>query len=151
LNKTYLFYGKERREKEANQKTQDLNAATAGAPIAAARAVSKGSGVYRQADADLVDKLKADPKFDIKKVPVEELSEELKKMTPEDREKHVKACLAKRETVQKEISELNKQRETYIQSERKKNPSAADKAFDEAVRGAIREQAKKKGIEIPEQ
>jgi hypothetical protein len=31
----------------------------------------------------------------------------------------------------------------------KKNPSAADKAFDEAVRGALCEQAAKKGIHIP--
>ncbi|HEV3203923.1 MAG TPA: vWA domain-containing protein, partial [Gemmataceae bacterium] len=72
LNTTYVFYGKEGKEKEANQKKQDANAATAGAPIAAARAVSKSSGVYRQADADLVDKLKADRTFDVKRVPADE-------------------------------------------------------------------------------
>jgi hypothetical protein len=44
---------------------------------------------------------------------------------------------------------LAKQREEFVAAERRKNPSKSDQAFDEAVRGALREQAKKKGIEIP--
>src|SRR5262249_4614853 len=65
LNTTYVFYGADGKAKRENQLRQDTNAAGVGAPAAAARAVSKSSGVYRQ-DADLVDKLKADPKFDVK-------------------------------------------------------------------------------------
>jgi hypothetical protein len=32
----------------------------------------------------------------------------------------------------------------------KKNEKRGDKAFDEAVRGALRDQAKKKGVTIPD-
>jgi hypothetical protein len=149
LNKTYAFYGKDAKLKADNQAKQDANATLVGAPAAAARAVSKGSGVYRQADADLVDKLKEDPHFDVKKVPEDQLPDDMKKMTPEQREKHVKELLARREGLQKRVSELAKKREEHIEKERKQNPTKADQAFDEAVRGAIREQAKKKGIDIP--
>ena len=90
-----------------------------------------------------------DPKFDIKKVPEAELCDELKKMTPEKREKHVKEMLDKRNDLQKKIEDLSAKRQTYINEERKKNPGKADKLFDDAVKGALREQAKEKGIEIP--
>ena len=36
-----------------------------------------------------------------------------------------------------------------IQAELKKTPDAAARAVEEAVRGALREQARKKGIEVP--
>jgi hypothetical protein len=150
LNTTYCVYGRVAKEKQANQLAQDANALQAGLAVAATRAVSKGSTLYCTEDWDLVDRLKRDPKFDVKKVPVEDLSETMKKMTPEQREKHVKEMLAKRETLQKQIAEVNAKREKYIAQERKKNPSQADKAFDAAIRRAVRDQAATKGIDIPE-
>lgn len=149
LNDTYLAYGKLAREKEANQKAQDANALKLSPQAAAGRAVAKGGGQYRNADWDLVDRLKEDPKFDVKKVPVEELCDEMKKMTPEEREKHVKDKLAQREALQKQINELNAKRMAYLAEYQKKHPSPAQKVFDEAVRSVIRDQAEKKGIEIP--
>jgi hypothetical protein len=148
LNSTFCFAGKEAKALAENQVRQDQNAAGLSPAAAAGRAVAKGGDAYRFED-DLVDKLKKDPKFDVKKVPVEELSDELKKMTPEEREKHVRDLLAKREELQKKISDLSKQREAFIEAERRKNSSSADKAFDEAVRDVLREQAQRKGIEIP--
>jgi hypothetical protein len=150
LNTTYCVYGKEGQQKQANQVAQDANAARLGAPAAAARSVSKGGGLYRNDSWDLVDRLKNDPKFDVKKVPEAELSDELKKMKPEEREKYVKEMLAKRNALQQQISELSVKRAEYIRQETKKNPSKADKAFDEAVRGALREQAAAKGMKIPD-
>ena len=53
--------------------------------------------------------------------------------------------------MRKQIDELNAKRSAYIQEEMKKQPrSEGDKAFDEAIRGTIREQANTKGIKIPE-
>jgi hypothetical protein len=150
LNSTYIVYGKEGKEKAKNQLAQDANALQQGAPVAAARGVSKASGLYRNDSWDLVDRLKNDPKFDVKKVPTEELCDELKNMKPEVREKYVKEMLARRETLQKQINELNVRRSEYLNQEMKKKPSAADKAFDEAVRGALRQQAADKGIKIPD-
>ncbi len=149
INHTFCFWGKDAKELADNQKRQDENAAKLPG-AGAARAESKAGGIYRFQDADLVEKLKMDPKFDVKKIPVEELNDEMKKMTPEEREKHVKKLLTQREELQKQINDLSKKRADYIAEETRKNPNAADKAFDEAVRGALREQCKKKGLEIPE-
>ena len=55
--------------KAANQAAQDANALRNGTGGGASRAASKASGLYRNADWDLVDRLKDDPKFDVKKFP----------------------------------------------------------------------------------
>jgi hypothetical protein len=149
LNKTYVFYGKEASLLAENQHAQDANALRLGAGVAAARAQSKGGGLYRFEDRDLVEKLKSDPHFDVKKVPEAELPAELKKMKPEAREAHVKKRLAERDAVQKQINDLGRKRDAYVAAERKKNGSKADKAFDEAVRAALRDEARRQGIEIP--
>lgn len=148
INTTFCFWGKDAPALRANQVAQDANAVNLGAGIAAGRALSKSGALYRFEEHDLVEKLKTDPKFDVKKIPDKELPEELKKLKPEEREKHLKDLLAKRADIQKKVAELSKKRESYIQAEVKKNPSKADQAFDQAVRGALREQAQKKGIEI---
>jgi hypothetical protein len=151
LNRTYVAYGKDdvRKFKAENQAAQDRNAAKA--PGAApARAATKGGGLYRNSDWDLVDRLIEDPKFDVTKVPEAELCDELKKLKPEERVKYVQKKLDERKAIQKEIQELCARRADYIKEEMKNNASAGDKAFDEAVRGALREQAEKKGIKVPE-
>ncbi len=148
LNKTYLCYGREGKEKASNQVTQDANAAKLGAGVSAARAQSKATGVYNCEAWDLVDRMKNDAKFDIKKLTLEELPEDMKKMTPDEREAHIKKMASEREGLQKQINELTVKRQAYLSEYQKKNPSSADKAFDDAVRGAIRDQAKGKGIVI---
>jgi hypothetical protein len=149
LSTTYLPYGREGQYRAANQLVQDANAAKLGKGAAAARAESKATGLYRNTAWDLVDRMKNDPQFDVKKLPEAELSDEMKKMKPEEREAYVKKMAAERDQLQKQIGDLSSKRQEYLQQEAKKNPSQADKAFDEAVRGALREQAAKKGIEIP--
>jgi hypothetical protein len=150
INKTYVCYGAVAKDKQANQLAQDANALKNAPAAAAGRAASKANGVYRCDDWDLVDRMKNDPKFDVKTLKDEELSEEMRKMKPEEREAHVKKKAAEREGIQKEIAELSQKRAEYIKEQQKKNPSRADKAFDDAVRGALRDQAKGKGITIPE-
>jgi hypothetical protein len=149
LNATFCFTGKDAEALAENQRRQDANALRLGDGAAASRAESKAGGLYRFEGQDLVGRLQQDPRFDVKKVPAQELPERLKRMTPEEREKHVRGLLVQREELQKQINELARQREAHLEAERKKNPNAADRAFDEAVRGALREQAKGKGIEVP--
>jgi hypothetical protein len=149
LNQTYCFLGRNGKELADNQKKQDENALHLGVDTAASRAMSKAGGLYRFGELDLVEKLRADPKFDIKKIAKEDLPPELRKMTPAECEKHLKKLAAERELIQKQINQLASKRDLYIQEELKKQPAARDKAFDSAVRGALREQAKAKGIEIP--
>jgi hypothetical protein len=151
LNSTYVVYGGKKGEAaQQNQAAQDFNANKAAPGAGATRAASKVTGLYRNDGWDLVDRMKNDKDFDIKKVPVDELCDEMKKMTPEERVKHVAEMAAKRDALQKQIAGLAQQREAFIKEELKKNPNAADKAFDDAIRGALREQAGRQGITIPE-
>ena len=79
-----------------------------------------------------------------------ELCEKMKKMKPEERVKYVKEMAGKRDAIQKQILDLNKKRDAYVVEAQKKGGKKADSAFDEALRGALRDQAKSKGITIPE-
>jgi hypothetical protein len=150
LNTTYVAYGRKesREDKAKNQADQDDNAARLRADTG--RAITKATDLYRNSDWDLVDRLKDDPKFDITKVPEAELTDEMKKMKPAQRVAHVKKKLAEREAIQKEIGELSKKRAEYIKQQMKKNKKLGDRAFDEAVRAALRDQASKKGFTIPD-
>lgn len=153
LNTTYVFYGKDRMEKLSNQRIQDSNAASlpgaAGGSAGAGRALAKASGNYRMTDSDLVDRYQADPKLDFSKLPENELSDEFKKMSPEERKQHVAKKLQEREEIKKEIETLSRQRADYLSAEQRKQNKQGESTLDEAVRGAIREQSAKKGIDIP--
>jgi hypothetical protein len=150
LSATYVPYGKEGKERWDNLYAQDRTSYQTSPGTAASRGAFKAGNLYRCESWDLVDRLKNDPDFDVKKVPEEDLTAELRKMTPAEREKYVREMLEKREALQKQIVELNQKREEYLREVLKKNPSRADRVFDEAVRGALREQAAAKGIKVPE-
>jgi hypothetical protein len=149
MNSTFLFYGAEGKALRENQLRQDANAAKTSPQAEASRGVSKSGDLYKY-EADLVQKCKEDPKFDVKKVAEAELPEELKKMKPEEREAYVKTKVAEREKLQKDIGELAKLRDDFIKAELKKNPNPGEKLFDEAVRAMLRDQSQKKGLTIPE-
>lgn len=150
LNSTYVFYGKEGAARKANQAVQDSNAESLSPATSAQRSVSKSSAVYRNADVCLVEKLMEDPTFDVNKIAEADLPDELRKLTPEARGKYLKDKVAERTALKKKIGELAKKREEHVQVERKKTASSGEKALDDAIRGAIRTQAKRKGINIPE-
>jgi hypothetical protein len=150
MNTTYLTYGKQGKDKALNQSVQDTNAAKAGAPVAAARMISRSTALYNCEDWDLVDRLKKDPKFDVKKVPEAELSAAMRKLTPDQRAAHVKEMTAKREALQKQIADLTVERQQYIQREQQRTQGKAAQVFDTALRQTLREQAATRGIKIPE-
>lgn len=157
LNTTYVAYGKDGKEKADNQKKQDDNAAKAGgggaggAANAASRAEAKGGAQYRNSDWDLLDRMKNDPKFDLKTLKEEEMCEEMRKLKPEEREGYLKKKAEERAEIQKKIADLSAKRSKHIDEEKKKEPkSAGDKALDDALKATIRTQAKDKGFEVEE-
>jgi len=152
LNTTYVVYGgRDGKEKAENQSAQDVNAAKAAPGAALDRLATKNSALYRCDTWDLVDKMKNDPKFDIKSVKEEELGEEMRKLKPDEREGYIRKKAAERDELRKQIDDLNGKRNAYILEETRKQPKApGDKAFDEALRSTIRTQAATKGIKIPE-
>lgn len=151
LNRTYVAYGKQevRERGLKNQADQDANARRAKG-AAPGRTIAKATALYRNAGWDLVDRLKDDPTFDITKLPEAELGDELRRMKPAERVAYVRQKLAERQAIQKAIAELSKQRTAYLRQEMKRNEKAGDRAFDDAVRAALRDQAKGKGFTIPD-
>lgn len=149
LNETYVFFGKEAKKLAERQVAQDANAAQAGLGVAAARAQAKAGQLYRFSENDLVQKLLDDPKFDVTKVAEADLPEELQRMKPADRQKHLENLAAKRKEVQKKVAELAAKREAYIAEQSRKQGQTAEQTFDTAIRQVLREQAAKKGIMIP--
>ena len=95
--------------------------------------------------------MKDEKDFDVKKLKEEDLPDDLKKLKPEERETFLKKKAEERAKVQKELTELAAKRAKFVEEEIKKKPKdAADKAFDVAVRGMIREQAEAKGMKFGE-
>jgi von Willebrand factor type A domain len=151
INSTYCWYGPKGEAAKANQHAQDGNAVKESGAVAAERGITKASKLYCNAEADLIDRMLTDKDFDLKKIKVEDLPEELKKLKPEEREAHLKKKAAERAEIQKKVAELTGKRAKFIEEERKKEPkSAADQAFDQALKAMLKEQAATKGMKARE-
>jgi hypothetical protein len=149
VNATYVPCTKEGEAKLKFQQEQTANSLKLGVSNAAGRVVTQNSPFYRQG-WDLVEKLKTDKNFDVAKIPEKDLPENLRKLTPAERTTYVKDMLQKREAIQKQVDDLARQRDGYLREEQRRNATQAQKRFDSVLQQTIREQAKTKGIQIPE-
>ncbi|MFM7181991.1 MAG: vWA domain-containing protein [Verrucomicrobiales bacterium] len=145
LNSTYVAYGRLGTVNAEKQMAQDANAMRSAPSVAAQRVAAKSSANYHNSNWDLVDASK-EKDFDLAKVPVEELPDEMKKMTPEERANHIKAKTEERAKLQSRILELNKERDAFVADKRKEMAEAGHDTLDAAVVKAVREQASKKKI-----
>ena len=144
LNKTYINYGKEAPMARARQVAQDGNAAAkAESGAAVQRTLTKVSANYCNTGWDLVDACKQKD-FDLTKVKEADLPDEMKKMSLEERKAYLVKKTAEREQIQKQVLALNKERETYVATQRKE--TAKTDTLDTAMTKALRSQAEKKGI-----
>lgn len=149
MNTTYIAYGAQGAWSASNQAAQDANATNAGAAVAAQRAVTKGGQMYCNAQWDLVDACNA-ANVKIEDIKTEDLPENMRSMTMEQRKAYVAEMTAKRAEIQKKVADLNLQRGQYVEAEMKKMADAGDKSFDAAIRTAIRAQAASKGFKFEE-
>lgn len=143
INETYIGYGKQGDLKKNNQKVQDSNAAGISVSNLSERAVSKASVVYTNADWDLVDKYK-DDKTVISNIKKEELPKELANKTPKEIEEFIKLKTNERANLQKEINELAKKRQEFIDKEKVKNNVTDD--LGNAISNSIIGLGKMKGF-----
>jgi hypothetical protein len=151
INSTYCWYGARGKEAAANQLAQDKNAAKSSGDAATERSVTKAGKFYQNAACDLIDRMLIEKDFDLTKIKDEDLPEELKKLKPEERKPYLEKKAAERAEIQKKIADLSGKRAKFIEEERKKQPkSEADKAFDEALRVMLKEQAEAKGMRVKE-
>lgn len=125
INKTYIGYGSKGSEKKMNQEVQDRNAQGVSVSNYAERAVSKSKAAYKNDSWDLVDKVKDDATA-ISKIKKEELPKELQNKSASELKVIVAQKTKERETIQKEIGELAKKRQQYIDTEAKKTKKQDD-------------------------
>ncbi len=142
INNTYIGYGSKGISKKMNQEVQDKNARGVSSANYAERAVSKSKAIYKNENWDLVDRVKQDPKA-ITKIKKEELPAEFQNKSEAEVEKIVAQKTKEREAIQKEIGELGKKRQQYIDTETKKTKSQDD--LGKAINTSIVALAKAKG------
>ncbi len=145
LNDTYIPYGRMGYEKKSKQLAEDANAQSLGSANSAKRVVSKGSKVYSNTKWDLVDAAKQ-KEFKLEEVKVEELPEEMKSMTIEERKSYVEQKNSKRLSIKTEIAELNKKREAHVKSVKENESKESQSQLDDAIVSAIIEQAEDKSF-----
>lgn len=146
LNSTYVGFGRRAADGLRKQAAADEAAvASGGASTAAARAEAKASNNYDNRTWDLVDASK-DKDFKLESVKEEDLPAEMKAMTPEQRKSHLEAKTKERAELQQKVAKLSAERQKFIDAEIKEKGLDQNKAFDQAVKKAVREQAEKKGL-----
>ncbi len=145
LNKTYIAYGAKGVAGKTRQEAQDLNAASAPAPssVTAARAKTKASANYSNSTWDVLDAVK-EKKLDLAKAKDAELPEELRKLAPGQRADFVVEKQKERDELQGQLRKLTGERERFVAAKQKEQ--GKDQRLDQAVTGAVREQAAKKAF-----
>jgi Mg-chelatase subunit ChlD len=146
LGTTLVPYGHAEQRRFVVAKQAAAEAALA--PAAADRLaynVALGRGV--QGTGDLVDDLK-DGKVTLTSLKKEELPAEMQGMTAAQQRDFLQQKAGERQQLQARVSELLKQRQTFIDAELQKQLQAGKgNAFDLQVARLLRDQARRKGIE----
>ncbi len=140
LNKSYISYSKESKQKKERAMVQDTNANFYGKANTVQRAVFKSSKAYKASNFDLIEAAESEP----------EILEEVEKLDlPKEfdglNEEQVKALLdkkkAEREKIVEEINTLNKERTAYVAEKKKEEAVADESGLDAVMIKSIREQA----------
>jgi len=151
LNETYVSYTAEGAENKRRQaEMDDVQTDMGGSAQLAQRVNSKAQAYYDNTAWDLLDGVekKAVKLEDIKD---EQLPEEIRGKSLEEKQKWIDAKLAERKEIQEEISTLFKARETYVAAERQKQAETAGQTLDAAMESMIREQATSRGFEFEQE
>jgi hypothetical protein len=145
MNDTYIGYGSMGESKKRNQMAQDKNAESVSYANKTERAISKSKKVYTNTNWDLIDKVKED-KDVLTKLKKEELPKEYQNKTKEEINVIVAQKTQQREQLQKEIAELAKKRQEFIDAEAKKKNTQDD--LGDAIGSSIVSLAKSKGFTL---
>ncbi|MFC2102880.1 VWA domain-containing protein [Bacteroidota bacterium] len=144
LNETYIGYGSYGDEYKLRQSEQDDNAGNLAPEVLVERTVTKSGKHYKNESWDLVDAEK-EGSVKIEELEEEELPEEMKSMTIEERKAFVEKKAIDREEIQKRINKLDQERRKYIAD---KLADGNDNTLDAALIKIIRGQAASKNYEF---
>ena len=144
LNETYIAYGYYGNEFKERQSEQDKNASTMAPEVLVERTVTKSGGQYKNESWDLVD-AKKDGNVKIEDIEEDQLPEEIKDMTIEERKAYVEKKAKERSEIQQKINKLNEDRRKYIAD---KLAEGNEYTLDAAMLKMIREQAESKNYKF---
>lgn len=148
MNKTYIPYGKMGVEGQKRQVVQDANAVSASPNAIVTRSISKGNSTLYCNDAwDLVDAIKTG-RCKIDDLKDEDLPEDLRKLDKAGRRSRVEGLTKQRDEIQKQILDLNREREAFLAAERKKLAEGGEETLDTVILKAVREQASRANIQF---
>ena len=126
INTTYYGYGDLGVMKKTMQMEEDANAAYESPSVATERSIVKSKGaVYNNASWDLIDAVDDGDK-DLLELKEEELPDEFKGKTDEEKTALLDQKRSEREHYQTKVAELAKQRQSYIDVELKKREALGD-------------------------
>ncbi len=145
IGATLIPYGDSKLQAEVNAKY----AMAASAPVAAMAdrlSYNSKTGKAVQGRGELVDALN-DKTVKLDEIDQKQLPAELQKLDRNELQKRIGKARDERADLQKQIVEVSKKRETYIQSENKRLAAEGKgDAFDQKVTETLHSQAAKKGI-----
>ncbi len=147
INSTYVPLGAAGLEGLANQAIQDENANGMNSAAAAGRAQTKGQGLYF-CSWDLVDACRSG-QVKLEDVGADLLPENMRSMTATERQAYLDSMDRRRAELRARIDAIGAEREAFLAAEMKSRALDDTKAFDNAVRRAVREQAESKGFVFP--
>lgn len=145
LNDTYIGYGSLGEERKMRQEAQDKNAATYGSANVAQRAASKSKASYSNSEWDLVDAEAADKDL-VSKLKKDELPKQLQGKSEAEVRQEIARLRSDRESIRKEIADLEKKMDDFIAEESKKQ--SATQTLDQVLIQTVVDQAKGKGFEL---
>ncbi len=143
LNNTYIYYGVQGGTMKARQETQDMMAAEVSAENKVTRAAAKANYSYSNSGWDLVDAVSLEG-TDVKDIDKSTLPEKYRKMSDAQLKAEVERMTSERKKIQKEILELNTEREKFIQVELAKR-GETDTDLGAAITNAVLKFANEKG------
>jgi hypothetical protein len=146
LNDTYIAYGVQGFAYFERQSAQDSSAAGLSKEAAVQRSVAKASMNYRNDHWDLVDAVQNE-KVELSQVKAEELPENMRKMSVEEKKAYVQSRQKERADIQAKVQQLNEQRKKYVAAEMTKQQKEGQ-TLGSAVIQAVREQAQKRDFKF---
>ena len=146
INDTFVPLGPEGAKRKESLLQQDENAEQLSPAAAASRALVKASPVY-SADWDLIDALEGG-KVDLDALADSDLPESLREMTSTELELYVEEVAFERQELRRRIAELGEQRRQYVAERMQEKGLDDSRAFDTAVRNALRERLAEKGYRV---
>jgi Mg-chelatase subunit ChlD len=145
LGGTYLAYGMA--EQQAASKARQLSAEsmiTSAAPVSAQADRAMNKAINSKAyDGDFLQSIE-NGTVKLENVKPEELPDELRRLSPDERKQEVEKRQAQRRQIRAEIMQLSKDRAEFIKTERAK--SGVKNSFDSVVAEALKQQLAAKGF-----